>query len=130
MPQTTPITFISQAFAPIPGEDEDTNPGVYGKALATWLSDELASKGYAADDPIPEDFAWCIPVKTETCNIFIACANDEGARNGWMVFAFTDGDFFAMFTGKAAARKAAVAEVNETIYDILAAVGHIEQLER
>lgn len=128
MPQSTPITFTSQSFAPIPGEDEDTNPGVYGKALATWLASELDAKGYMTDDVIPEDFGWCIPVKTDACTVFVACANDESRNYGWMVFAFTDGDFFAKLTGKGGVRKVAVAGVVEAIREILSAGDYINEI--
>jgi hypothetical protein len=34
MKQTPLLAFESSAFAVIPGEDHETNPGIYGKALA------------------------------------------------------------------------------------------------
>ena len=32
------VTFQTDFFKPLPGEEEQTNPGCYGKALAQWLS--------------------------------------------------------------------------------------------
>jgi hypothetical protein len=42
------LVFESSAFAIVPGEDEETNPGLYGKSLATWLAGELRSAGFPA----------------------------------------------------------------------------------
>lgn len=40
------VTFTSDFFKPIPGEDEHTNPGCYGKAWATWLAERCGSEGF------------------------------------------------------------------------------------
>lgn len=37
----TRYVFESDAFPPVPGEDDETNPGIYGRALAAWLADAL-----------------------------------------------------------------------------------------
>jgi hypothetical protein len=41
MKQTPLLEFESSAFPVIPGEDDETNPGIYGKALAQWLAEQL-----------------------------------------------------------------------------------------
>ena len=33
------VTFQTNFFKPVPGEEEETNPGRYGKALAQWLAE-------------------------------------------------------------------------------------------
>ena len=47
MKQTPLLAFESSAFAVIPGEDHETNPGIYGKALAQWLAGEPRAAGSA-----------------------------------------------------------------------------------
>ena len=49
MKQSPLLEFESSAFTVIPGEDESTNPGIYGKALAEWLADQLRAAGLPAD---------------------------------------------------------------------------------
>jgi hypothetical protein len=58
------LVFESSAFVSVPGEDEATNPGIFGKALAQWLGTQLHLSGVAANEVIPEDFGWVIPVKS------------------------------------------------------------------
>jgi len=50
MKQSALLEFESSAFAVIPGEDEHTNPGVYGKALAQWLAEQLRTRGVSAGE--------------------------------------------------------------------------------
>jgi hypothetical protein len=84
------LKFESSAFALIPGEDEETNPGIYGKTLAGWLSEQLRLAGVGAEDVIAEDFGWCVPVKAPPYSLYVACAND-GAANHWHTFTFVEG---------------------------------------
>ena len=58
------LEFESSVFAVVPGEDTETNPGIYGKALAQWLADQLREAGVRAGAVIAEDFGWCIPVES------------------------------------------------------------------
>jgi hypothetical protein len=44
------LWFTSSKFAPIPGEEEKTNPGRFGQALAAWIREKLIAQGQA----IPE----------------------------------------------------------------------------
>jgi hypothetical protein len=50
MRQSPLLEFESSAFAVIPVEDEQTNPGIYGKALAHWLVEQLRASGFPAGD--------------------------------------------------------------------------------
>src|SRR5579863_7641034 len=90
MKQGPVLTFESSAFAPIPGEDEKTNPGVYGKALAEWLGARLRLAGVATGNVIPEDFGWCVPVKSPGYCLYVACAN-EAAADHWRIITFVEG---------------------------------------
>lgn len=44
----------SALFEIEPGEDEATNPGCYGKQLASWLHSKLVEKGYDAGGRLSE----------------------------------------------------------------------------
>jgi hypothetical protein len=63
--QSPLLTFESPAFAVAPGEDEETNPGIFGKALAQWLAGQLRDAGFATGEVIAEDFGWCVPVESK-----------------------------------------------------------------
>jgi hypothetical protein len=53
--QTPLLEFESSAFAVIPGEDEQTNPGIYGKALAEWLAVQLRAAEFSPGAVVAED---------------------------------------------------------------------------
>ncbi len=93
------LEFESSAFALVPGEDEATNPGVFGKALAQWLGNRLCLAGIAAGEVIAEDFGWVIPVKSEPYSLHVACSSGE-TPNGWMVFAFAEGGLMSRLFGR------------------------------
>jgi hypothetical protein len=54
------LSFESTAFAVVEGEDTETNPGIFGKALAEWLSARLNERGVKANPPFAEDWGWCV----------------------------------------------------------------------
>lgn len=50
----THVEFRSDRFAPYPEEDEQVNPGIWGKRLAEFIATGLKSHGVAAREPFPE----------------------------------------------------------------------------
>ena len=42
--------FKSNLFEIEPGEDEETNPGCYGKQLSHWLKDKFSKLGYEVEE--------------------------------------------------------------------------------
>ena len=46
MEKSPAVSFTSSQFPVEPNEDEDTNPGIYGRALACWLAEQLAARGW------------------------------------------------------------------------------------
>jgi len=100
MKQTPLLEFESAAFAVIPGEDEETNPGVIGKALAQWLAERLRDAGFSPGAVIAEDFGWCVPVKSEPHSLYVACASTGEKSDQWRVFAFAEGGVMARLSGK------------------------------
>ena len=99
MKQSPLLEFESSVFAPIPGEDEETNPGIYGKALAQWLAERLRAAGVAAGDVIAEDFGWCVPVAAGPHPLYVACASTE-TSDRWQVFVFAEGGVMARLLGR------------------------------
>lgn len=82
----TQTTFRTPFFQPIPGEDAQTNPGIYGKALAQWLADALSARGIAIEGMIAEDFGWVVMVSREPCRLWYGCSNVEGSPGTWTIF--------------------------------------------
>ena len=100
MKQSPILEFESSAFPAVPGEDEQTNPGVYGKALARWLGEQLRAAGVPATDVIPEDFGWCVSIESKPHSLYVACASTREKPDQWRVFAFAERGIMARILGK------------------------------
>ena len=75
MNQTRGYWFKSSLFEVEPGEDEETNPRLYGRQLATWLRQRFVSLGYEVEDVIPEDWGWCVMCQRDPYLLFVGCVN-------------------------------------------------------
>jgi hypothetical protein len=100
MRQSPLLEFESTAFAVIPGEDEETNPGIFGKALARWLAEQLRAAGFTAGEVISEDFGWCVPVESQPHSLYVVCSCTGEKPNHWRVFAFAERGVVARLLGK------------------------------
>ena len=103
MRQSPRLAFTSLAFPIESGEDDATNPGIFGKALAHWLATELQERGIPAGEVIPEDFGWCLRIGARSDRLYVACASDPERRGRWRVFVFQDGSLLANLFGRGAA---------------------------
>jgi hypothetical protein len=112
------LLFESTAFQVSEGEDQETNPGVFGKALAGWLSAELGHRGIRTLGVIAEDFGWCVAVASDASKLYVACANVEDKKTAWQVFVFAEGGFLKRLLGKDVSG-AALASLHANIKDIL-----------
>lgn len=100
MRQSPLLAFNSSAFPVTLGEDEDTDPGIYGKALAHWLAQQLLAQGFALGEVISEDFGWCVPVWSKSQALYVACASSDNTQDSWRIFAFVEGSFVSRLLGK------------------------------
>lgn len=67
--------FRSPLFEVEPGEDAETNPLCYGRALANWLAAALREEGVEVESVIPEDWGWCVIVKRTPFLLWVGCGN-------------------------------------------------------
>lgn len=82
----TEVTFRSDKFPPHDGEEEQINPGLWGKRLAEYLVEKLAGTGVAAEEPIPEDWGWYIPIRNERFRLAICCGHQNGDDDEFLCF--------------------------------------------
>ncbi|MBN8282943.1 hypothetical protein [Zoogloea sp.] len=80
------VTFTSDFFKPIAGEEEQTNPGRYGKALAQWLAAQLKARGVSVEGVIPEDFGWVVMISRKPFMLWLGCGNTDGSTTEWNIF--------------------------------------------
>jgi hypothetical protein len=98
MKQTSILLFECTDFALTPGEDQETNPGIFGKSLARWLAERLHAAGFPAGAVFAEDFGWCIPIGAKPHSLYVVCHGN--ADQQWQVFAFTEFRFLARLFGR------------------------------
>ena len=84
----TQVEFRSSKFPPYEGEEEDINPGLWGKRLAEYMVVKLAERGIETDPIIVEDWGWYVPVRNEGFRLALCCGHQSG----------DDGDEFLCFT--------------------------------
>jgi hypothetical protein len=96
---TDHVTFSSPHFKIEPGEDEATNPGIYGKALAEWMAAQLRRRGIAVEDVFAEDFGWCVMVKRKPIMLWVACANLDDRSTGWQMYIALERGLMARLRG-------------------------------
>lgn len=82
----THVEFRSTAFPSYDGEDDEINPGRYGKRVAELLVRELKQKGFQPLEPIAEDWGWVVPITNEHFPLWIGCSNDEEHSDGFLCF--------------------------------------------
>ena len=93
------FVFRSALFATEPGEDESTNPGIFGKALAIWIGRELVP-GFTEDGIVAEDFGWLVAVPNPHHSLYIACSSTDESAQEWQLMAFAEGGLLSRLFGK------------------------------
>ncbi len=86
----TQVTFRSNKFPPYQGEEEQINPGLWGKRLAEHFAEKLKGTGIDTGEIIPEDWGWYIPIKNEGFRLAICCGHQNGDDDEFLCF--TDPD--------------------------------------
>ena len=67
--------FTSTMFSVEPGEDEETNPRMYGRQLAHWLRERFLTLGYPVEEVIAEDWGWCVMCQRVPYRLWVGCVN-------------------------------------------------------
>lgn len=82
----THVEFRSSLFPPYQGEEEEINPGRYGKRLAEYLALELRRRGFDVGESSPEDWGWVVPIRNEGFPLWVGCSNYEEWPDGYLCF--------------------------------------------
>ena len=70
----THLEFMSDQFERVPGEDEETNPDIFGLRLAEFVTKHLMANGYEADH-IAEDWGRCVIIGNAPFSSFVGCSS-------------------------------------------------------
>jgi hypothetical protein len=100
--------FTSHLFAVEPGEDDEVNPGMYGRQLADWLKGQLEGRGYAVEPVIAEDWGRCLMLSRDPFLLWVGCGSIhfhsadivESTEIVWHCFPEAEVPFFRRLFGK------------------------------
>jgi hypothetical protein len=107
------IYFVSNEFQIVPGEEKETNPGVFGKQLAFWLKNIFVKKGYSELVILPEDWGWCLILERKPNLLWVGCSGHVGLEFSteyfeenekgitWSCFVVMEAPFLKKLLGKA-----------------------------
>ena len=82
----THVEFRSDAFPAQPGEEEQINPGRWGKSLAEYLCTQLTGRGFPGGEPYAEDWGWAVPLDNTEFSLWVGCGNYEEYPDGFLCF--------------------------------------------
>ena len=81
--RTPQVWFTSSDFPIEPGEDDETNPGIYGRVLAEWMASQLAARGIETGAVLAEDWGWIFDARVGEARLGVGCANESGSESRW-----------------------------------------------
>ena len=82
----TQVEFKSSKFPPYDREEEEINPGLWGKRLAEYLVQKLADLGVETEDIVAEDWGYYVPVRNEGFELALCCGHQNGDDDEFLCF--------------------------------------------
>lgn len=82
----THVEFRSSKFPPYDGEEDEINPGLWGKRLTEYLAQKLAERGIATEAYAVEDWGCYLPVKNDGVRLALCCGHQNGDDDQFLVF--------------------------------------------
>jgi len=124
--------FKSSLFEIEPGEDDEINPGIYGRQLALWLKPKLEAAGYTVEGILNEDWGRCLMCQRSPFALWVGVGSveDEARVDGmiptkdavvWHCFAVTEGGFRMRMFGKKNEIESSRAKLDAALQSILRA---------
>lgn len=87
------VRFRSSKFPAYPGEEEQINPGLWGRRLAEHLAACLADVDISPGEIVLEDWGCYLPVIVDGQAIGVCCGHQDGDDDEFVVFTDPDRPF-------------------------------------
>jgi len=123
----TQVEFRSSKFPPYEGEEEQINPGLWGKRLAEYLVQKLAEKGIETGEMVAEDWGWYVPLRNEGFPLALCCGHQDGDDDEFLCFTEPATPVVKKFFKKIDAT-AQLTQLTEALRQILAADPDIREI--
>lgn len=82
----TQVEFRSTIFPPYDGEEEEINPGLWGKRLAEYLQNNLPLHGVKVTAIGAEDWGWMVELESDEFPLWIGCGHQNGDNDEFLCF--------------------------------------------
>ncbi len=82
----TQVEFRSSKFPPYEGEEDEINPGLWGKRLTEYLAKKLGEKGIKTHEMIVEDWGCYLPIVHDGLRLALCCGHQSGEDDEFLVF--------------------------------------------
>jgi len=80
------VRFRSSSFPAYPGEEDEINPGLWGRRLAEYLSKGLVERGLSPGEIVLEDWGCLVPVVADGEEMAVCCGHQDGDDDEFIVF--------------------------------------------
>jgi hypothetical protein len=80
------VEFRSGKFPACDGEEEEINPGLWGKRLAEYIEQKLNAMGIETEGIDGEDWGYIVWVKNEEFKLQICCGHQNGDDDEFLCF--------------------------------------------
>jgi hypothetical protein len=109
------------------GEDAETNPGVYGRAFASWIAERLQARGESVEEIIAEDWGRCVVVARKPYLLWIGCGNRAGRTDEWGAFVSAELGLLQRLSGTVDPRST-VDRLHQVLDEIMHEVPHATRI--
>jgi hypothetical protein len=82
----TQVEFRSAKFPPYEGEEEQINPGLWGRRLTEYLAQKLAARGIETEEMVIEDWGCYLPIRNDGFRLALCCGHQDGDNDQFLVF--------------------------------------------
>ena len=123
----THVEFRSDSFPAYPGEEEEVNPGIWGKRLAEFIHSGLKDRGFDVLEPFSEDWGGMVEIRNDAFPLWIGCANfgDEG---DFICFIEPSKPFVRKFLFKTVSTESEVTKLHAALDSILSSEPSIKDI--
>lgn len=124
----THVEFRSDLFPPYPNEEDEINPGCWGKRLAEFIHNGLKERGFDVLEPFAEDWGWMVEIRNDAFPIWIGCGNIDGDDGGFLCFIEPSKPYVRKFLFKKISTEVDVGKVQAALDSVLSSEPSIKEV--